>query len=177
MEKVTNPGRFPICATSSGVVGDQLLSYSVIWIAADWLTYQRNFPYFMKAVEATVRGLAQDGHRIVLIGKAPVIKGYDRRCRQKSITMPVLKCEYPSVPLPGDVTKVNAQLEAIAERVPGVSYYDANSFLCPNESCPMEDESGRLIYFDSSHLSLDASWRLGERIAATGVPAPFRRVD
>lgn len=177
MEKVTNPSKLAICEASSEVVGDRLPGYSVIWIAADWLTYQRKFPYFMTAFEATVRGLARDGRRVVLIGKSPVIEGYDRRCKQKSVVMPLLKCEYPSVPLSDDVTTVNAQLAAMARRVPGVSYFDANGFLCPNGYCPLEDDSGKLVYFDRSHLSLDASWRLGERIAASGVPGPFRRYE
>jgi hypothetical protein len=173
--KIVNANKLQDCEESAKLVASRLNQYDAIWIAADWRTYDRKSPDFMPAFEKTVRDLVHDGRRVVLIGKGPVIKGYDRSCRQKTVLMPLLKCEYPDVALSQDVVTVNADLAAIADRTPGVYYFDANGWLCPRGSCPMEDESGKLIYFDSSHLSLDASWRLGERIARSGVPAPFTK--
>jgi hypothetical protein len=129
----------------------------------------------MGAFESTVRDIVRAGRRVVIIGKAPVIPDYDRRCKQKAVMMPALNCEYPAVPLVDKVEQINARLTAFANDTPGVSYFDANAILCPNRSCPLLDESERLIYVDSTHISLDASWRLGAKIAATGVPTMFRR--
>ena len=128
----------------------------------------------MGAFESTVRDIVGEGRRVVIIGKGPVIPDYDRRCKQKAIMMPALKCEYQPVQLADSVDEINARLAAFARETPGVSYYDANAILCPDRTCPLLDESGRLIYVDNNHISLDASWRLGAKIVATGVPPMFR---
>jgi len=175
LEKIVNPRNLEKCSVSAKAVANHLHDYSEIWISADWLTYARKSEYFMPAFESTVRNLARDGRRIVLIGKAPVIQGYDRRCKQKAVTLPMLKCEYPSSPLTENVSKINSAMRDLASQIPNVSYFDANSVLCPNNVCPLQDDAGKLIYFDPSHMSLDASWRLGAKIIESEVPLPFRR--
>jgi peptidoglycan/LPS O-acetylase OafA/YrhL len=175
MARIVPANKLQACSASAAAVATHLFDYSVVWIAADWRTYDRISTHFVDAFEATVREIARDGRRVVILGKAPVIAGYDRRCRQKAVTMPFLECEYPDVPLPEDVVRINARLANIARAIPGVSYFDANTYLCPNGICPLNDEVGRLIYYDPTHISLDASWRLGARILDIGVPEPFRR--
>lgn len=174
MAKIVPANKLQACSASAAAVSTHLMKYSVVWIAADWRTYDRISTHFVGAFEATVRDIARDGRRVVIVGKAPVIAGYDRRCRQKAVTMPFLECRYPDVALPEDVVRINARMANIAQSIPGVSYFDANRILCPNGICPLIDESGRLIYYDPTHISLDASWRLGARILAGGVPEPFR---
>ena len=174
LEKIVNPNKIPECGPSLKAIKSHLSKYSDVWIAADWLTYDRKSDLFMGAFESTVRDIVREGRRVVIIGKAPVIPNYDRRCKQKAIMMPALRCEYQPVQLADKVEQINARLAAFAQDTPGVSYFDANATLCPNRSCPLLDESGKLIYVDSQHISLDASWRLGAKIVATGVPPMFR---
>jgi peptidoglycan/LPS O-acetylase OafA/YrhL len=175
LDRIVNANKLPECGASMEAIKSHLFKYSVVWIAADWLTYERKSDRFMPAFEATVRDIARDGRRVVIIGKGPVIPGYDRRCKQKAIMMPLLECEYPDAPLSEDVGKVNGRLAEMSRDIQNVSYFDANAILCPKNSCPLKDETGRLIYFDSSHISLDASWRLGATMVQFGVPPPFRR--
>lgn len=170
--------RLADCRSSAGVIAAELGKYEELWISADWIQYQARSPRFLDQFEAMVRARAGSGTRIVLIGKAPVIAGYDRHCWEKSVSVPWMNCKPQLVPLAPEVALMNSRLRQMADSVPNVAYFDANGFLCRQGVCSSVDQEGHRRYFDSSHLSLEASWRLGNEILrASGVPAAFRHAD
>ena len=59
---------------------------------------------------------------MILIGKAPVFYGFDRRCREKSVGFPLVQCSAAHAPVDDAVAQVNAALEEFAARSPGVRY-------------------------------------------------------
>ena len=61
-----------------------------------------------------------------------------------------------------------------ADSMPGVEYFDANEYLCPDRLCGVRGDDGLPRYFDSYHMSIPESWNLGSRIVASdGVPPIF----
>ena len=143
-------------------------------ISAAWTGYQSRSVGFLVQFEDTVRELLGRNQHVIILGRALIISGYDRRCREKAVSFPFVDCKAPPVPLPDNVVMINSQFQALAERYDGAEYFAANQHLCPGGICPIFDESGDPIYYDLGHLTLRASWQLGsEIIQAGGVPRPF----
>jgi hypothetical protein len=80
------------------------------------------------------------------------------------MSFPLITCDVPSVPIAKNVASANERLKNFALQTKNVEYYDFNKYLCPNGSCSVYDDNGKLMYYDSSHLSLSASWQLGNNI-------------
>ena len=88
-----------------------------------------------------------------------------------------MNCDVPPVPISEEVERVNSQLRMISKRYEGVEYFDANRYLCPDRICPVFDDSGEPIYFDTDHLTIKASWLLGSEIVRKeGVPRSFAAI-
>lgn len=169
--------RIADCQASSAVMLDAVRQYKVVIISANWTDYQSRSDRFLEVFYKTAEDLVQQGKRVILIGKAPIIGGYDRLCREKAVSYPGLDCHVDDVPLAPEVADINRQLKAFAERSDGVEYLDFNQHLCPDNICSSYDENGRLIYYDAYHLTLAASWDIGRDIVARGgVPFPFTKI-
>jgi peptidoglycan/LPS O-acetylase OafA/YrhL len=167
--------RLADCRHSLGLVRPLIESAPVVLIAANWPSYLDGEKRFLDAFFDTARDLAAQGKKIVLIGKAPVIPGYDRRCPEKALSYPLLRCDPMEAPPSAEIAAVNEQLRSFAASTPGVSFFDVTPFLCSPEACRSTEENGEPRYYDSGHLTLAASWRLGERILRQGgVPQPFK---
>ena len=55
-----------------------------------------------------------------------------------------------------------------------IEYYDINSFLC-REKCSPYDDKGNVLYFDKSHLEIQASWKIGKELFESGkMPELFK---
>ena len=166
--------RLPDCRDSSAVARQAINDFKTVVISANWLSYQNHSDQFLDAFFATVKTLEKEQRQVILIGKAPVFDHYDRCCQEKSLSYPLLTCPAFTSPLTEDVARVNAKLNAFAERFANVKYFDAAHYLCPHGACSAFDQSGRPSYYDASHLSMPASWALGKRILQQGgVPPPF----
>ncbi|MGE5386348.1 MAG: acyltransferase family protein [Betaproteobacteria bacterium] len=166
------------CRASVAALLPELRAADVVMISGAWTEYARHSGRFFDSLFATVRSLSESGKLVILMGKAPVIAGYDRRCREKALSYPMLECA-PSVSVPpaADVLEANARLKAFAVSTPNVAYYDVSPYLCHDGLCSALDASGHPLYYDPSHLSLAASWEIGDAIVhQEGVPEPFRRV-
>ena len=121
--------------------------------------------------------LASAGKLVILIGKAPEIDGYDRRCREKALSYPFLACPDYEVPIPPRVSEANAKLRTFAQTTPNVRYFDAIDYLCPHGTCPVVEPTGEPRYYDENHLTAAASAKLGAWIIAQqGVPAAFASI-
>lgn len=163
------------CPASLEIIKQNIANYQVVIISANWVKYYSVSEEFIKVFRKTVKQLADNNKLVILIGKVPVFRSYDRLCREKRIAMPFMKCEMtPPEPLNEKVAIVNEQLKSIAKSIPNVEYYDVIDILCPNGDCSAYDADGVPMYYDKSHLSLDASWKIGTRILEEeGLSAPF----
>lgn len=165
--------RLEDCRKFSAIMASALQHYPVIIISANWPAYQARSAQFLETFFETARSL-QHSH-IVLIGKGPVISGYDRLCREKQLSFPFVSCTTAEVPLAADIVDINRKLAEFAQQNKNIEYTDFNRHLCPDDMCSLYDSSGRVMYYDASHLSLPASWRVGQELVnEQGVPFPFR---
>ena len=159
------------CIASLAVVRPAIEKYPVVIFSSAWLFYGKGY---LDAAFGTVRRLVGEGKIVVLIGEAPWIPGYDRRCPEKALTYPFLACSRAPVPLTTKVAGVNAELRSFADHTPGVRYFEATSYLCPGGLCASHTASGEPVYFDETHLTQAASVELGrEIIAHDGLPRAF----
>lgn len=166
------------CERSRAITMAAVQKHDIVIISANWTFYQERSARFLDVFYDTVRSLTAAGKNVVLIGKAPVIDSYDRLCREKGISFPLVNCDVEDAIFPKNVADINAQLSLFAVQEDSVEYLDFNNYLCPNGICSAYDEDGLLVYFDSSHLALPASWRLGHQILETdGTPYPFNRMS
>lgn len=173
-ESFVDANRVDDCRKSLALVRSVLDKYSVVIIAASWTSYDEKSEEFLQATFDTVSALAKKGKLVILIGKAPIITGYDRVCREKSLKFPLLDCPQIKVELDRKVVEINERLRRFAEKTSNVNYFDANSYLCPSGICSSFDSEMEPIYYDSSHLTLKYSEKLGSKIIESeGVPKPF----
>ncbi len=164
--------RLADCRASRDVIWPRLTEYQIILIAADWTSYQSASDRFLPSFYATVDTLVDAGKHVILIGRAPVLPKYDGQCWEKALSFPFLNCDYSDVALDVEIISVNDQLRVKASTSPQISYYDANATLCPLNICAVIDSAGEQIFFNSTHLTLNASRKLGRRIVeSAGVPA------
>jgi peptidoglycan/LPS O-acetylase OafA/YrhL len=166
------------CVASLAILRPLLDRAQVVIISASWSEYQQRSASFLETFYATVSELAAQGKRVILIGKLPILSGFDRRCREKALKFPFVRCPDIQARLTPAVATINAELRHFARRMPQVRYFDANSYLCPDGTCSARTPDGEVLYYDPSHLSLAGSWKLGEWIVhSSGVPEAFDLVD
>jgi hypothetical protein len=144
-------------------------------LGGSWSTYQAVTPSFLSTLFAQVRGYAAQGKTVILLGKVPEIRAYDRLCRQKALRFPFKNCEFGGNPLTGEVAQVNAAIREFVAGTPNVRYFDLTASLCPDGMCSAYGPHHEHLYFDEAHLSMDGSWLVGRQIVqTTGVPDVFR---
>jgi len=166
------------CRASLETAWPWIQTFPVVFLGANWVNYAGFDAEFMDRLEETLLGMSGRGQQIVILGKVATIDGFDRLCRAKSIRYPGLTCVESASELDPALAQVNQRLARFAEATADVSYFDPNPILCAEGPCRASDESGRLLYFDFSHLSIYGSLQLGETILAReGVPIPFRIGD
>jgi peptidoglycan/LPS O-acetylase OafA/YrhL len=166
--------RLADCRASLLVAWPQLQRYDVIIMSAAWSEYERHGAGFLANEFATVRELTHAGKLVVLLGKVPMMPGYDRLCAEKALSFPFLACPAITAPLAADIASVNRALRTFAEQTAGVRYFDATALLCSHDMCSQLDPDGRNQYFDAGHLTIAASTRLGVRLLHdAGVPEAF----
>ncbi|MGD8631755.1 MAG: acyltransferase family protein [Gammaproteobacteria bacterium] len=152
--------------------------YKVIVISSAWIAYERRSDRFFDDFFMMVRDLVGRGKKVILLGEVPHVNAYDRVCAEKAVTLTWLQCDYADNLLSSDIAAANARLKAFSVETAGVDYYDIVDHLCPGGLCSAYDEAWNALYYDSTHLSLPASWEIGRRIIARAqlVPPPFAAI-
>lgn len=174
LDKYVTARRAEDCRYSNHLIWPVLKRYQTIIISASWTDYEELSHDFFEEFEMTIDLLEKSSTRIILLGKAPIIHDYDRLCREKALRIWFMNCTVRPVPLDDDVIVANDKLKSIAEGREKVWYFDANDYLCPDNVCSVKDPDGMIRYYDRSHLTLEASRRLGTSIIQdTGVPDAF----
>ena len=110
------------------------------------------------------------GQRVILIGKIPVIAGYDRHCLEKSLSVPGLECRVATAKASIELTSANVTLHSFADADARVEFFDPTPFLCPAGVCSTQDSNGKIIYYDRSHLTPYGSMLIASRILAGHLP-------
>lgn len=165
--------RLDDCRESNALISSELKRFPVIAVSAAWTSYQQRDSTFLSAIRDLAENLSARGHRVILIGKAHAIPGYDRRCEERALRIPLRQCAHES-DIDDAVEATNRLLKDIAEAIPNVAYFDANSSLCPNRVCRATTPEGLRLYFDATHLTVPGSSRLGRIVLETrGLPAEF----
>jgi peptidoglycan/LPS O-acetylase OafA/YrhL len=166
--------RLADCQESATLAKQAIGPFTTIIISADWSAYQRRSGDFLQTFFDTVNTLEKSGKHIILIGQIPIFQTYDRRCEEKALSYPALDCPTFSATLDTDVKQTNEKLRTFAASKSNVEYFDSAHYLCHQDRCSPFDAKGRPIYYDATHLSMSASWKLGETILQQyGVPKIF----
>lgn len=169
--------RIEDCRSSQILIQEVIAKTDVVIIAAAWNFYQQKSERFIEHFFESTQQLVNAGKTIILIGKIPEMDNFDRRCKEKSLSYPLLKCTAKKAPISQEVASINEKLREFALTNPRVHYFDATSYLCPNGLCSAYSTDGEQIYFDRSHLSMSGSWKLGQQIYATeGIPKAFASI-
>lgn len=176
--KFVEASRLADCRASNSLIWPYVQTFSTVVISANWPDYFERSDDFLSEFEEMLGVLESDGARVILIGKTPVFDGYDRLCEEKALRLSFIDCEVASVRLDASIISANEALMALARRLQNVDYFDANDYLCPNDVCEITDGRGVIQFYDKSHLTAEASIRLGESIVENdGVPSVFFASD
>ena len=167
--------RIADCRAASAIFRETIKEFPVVIVSASWGVYYERSAAFSNALLDTMQALTHQGKLVILIGKVPPIERFDRRCREKAVGYPFLECPQATAAPAAYVLEMNTALRDFAERNANVEYFDATAQLCPQNICSAVHADGTPKYYDPHHLTLPASWLLGEAIVAQfGVPHPFR---
>lgn len=161
------------CQLSSKASKQAFEQHATIIIGGSWTKYLEHAPTFLTDFTNMVSELVVSGKNVVILGKIPIIPSHDRYCREKALSTPFLVCKVEDVPVSKDVSFVNQYLLDYAAKTPNVWYFDVTEPLCPESTCSAYDDQGNLRYFDSGHLTLEASWKLGEHIVKADLTPKF----
>lgn len=171
-------GKEPDCEASRPIVSKAIDEHAVVIISANWTDYQRRSNVFMESFFETVRTLASKGKLIIILGKAPVISSYDRLCKEKKLSFPLMTCAPTSNKLSDDILQINEKMRFFAAETTNVKYYQITEYLCPAGQCSAFNLQAKPLYYDASHLSSSGSWEIGEAIYKNeGVPFPFTLIS
>ncbi|WP_186297543.1 acyltransferase family protein [Sedimenticola selenatireducens] len=172
----TNTKRIADCEHAISLISETLGSYKVIMISANWTGYAEKSPDFYQHLADTVEYITASGSHVILIGKAPILHGYDRLCREKALSYPIGSCRVEPVELAPEILNANQRLSAMATENELVEYIDFNSTLCEGV-CSAYDRNDKLLYYDSGHLSLPGSWSVGrELVDSNAIPQPLASI-
>ena len=165
------PRRARDCRASLAAGWPAVEHFPVVILGASWSTYDKASPAFFPAIADTVNRLLQRGAFVLLLGKMPTVEGYDARCPQKQLTFPFLSCPVLRRPLSDEVKAANTTLSGLARGHERVAYFDMTPYMCTDGGCQSIGSDGEPLYFDESHISMAASWKLGTEIMkANGMP-------
>ena len=167
--------RLEDCRKSLEIALGQLHKYKVLIIGASHTSYIKKSETYFNDFSSMILNLSKSGKRIVLLGKAPIFKGFDRKCMQKSLSMPFTNCKGVNGPITDEVNEANIKLMNLAKKSESISYFDVNDYLCRNNKCSPYENDNSVLYFDSSHIEMQASWTIGRNILSkTGIPAELK---
>jgi hypothetical protein len=157
------------CAQSQKAVERELNRFDTIILGAAWQGYARQAG-FEPDFRSTVAELRRRRHRVILLGQIPPIPGFDRRCEQKALKVPVLRCRDRSSNVETRPRPFNDVLKGLAGEMEGVTYFDIEDMICRNGTCSAYFGS-KPLYYDPGHLSMSGSWTVGRRLLKLhGVP-------
>jgi peptidoglycan/LPS O-acetylase OafA/YrhL len=176
---LANGGRFAqhasaaSCSAFNAAVVKRIADYPdmAVILGGGWPVYDR-MPGFRAELERTVKGLVEQGRRVVLLGKVPTFPGYNRDCEARKVKVADLDC-LRLARSRDKLPDINGFLMTLARETANVSYFAVREHICADGTC-VAYLDGKPLYFDSGHLSIDGSRRLGRALREAGrIPAAF----
>lgn len=162
------------CTDSHKVWKTAVAEADILIIGGTWNEYQQTSAKFLPMLEAQIREFSTAGKTVIILGKIPVIVGFDRLCQEKAIRYPLMHCDGGMNQLPEDVANINAKLRRFASETPNVRYFDVEAIICPDAKCSVRGITDENLYFDKHHLSVAGSRHVGQAILSlSGMPAAF----
>lgn len=152
------------CKKSQLVVSNELSKYDNLIIGASHTDYADNSDDYLTDFSSMVLNLSQSKKAILLLGKAPVFENFNRNCMKRSLSIPYMNCENVAAPISKKIQLMNNKLKELASLKDNIYYFDVNSYLCPHDICSPYGKTSEVLYFDSSHIEMKASWRIGQDI-------------
>ena len=67
-----------------------LADYQVIIISASWLNYQSKSSDFLTDFYHTVLHLTGKNKHVIILGKVPIIRSYNRNCMARALSLPLM---------------------------------------------------------------------------------------
>jgi hypothetical protein len=152
------------CSIYRSSVFDEAKKYDTVFVGGAWNIYFQK-KGFKEGFEKTVERLSRNVNHVVLLAKIPIFSSYNKDCEIRAIRIASLDCTMRfNNTLPADVS--NQFLREIAKKYNNVDYFDIREQLCKNGVCsPYLD--GRPAYYDSGHLSMKGSERIGKNMIAS----------
>jgi peptidoglycan/LPS O-acetylase OafA/YrhL len=172
--------RIDKCRKSLQKMKQVIDDYKVIIISSDWTSYHSQSENFLPIFFKTVETLREKGKLVILLGKVPHVGSYDRICKEKAISIPFIKCgSHEKEKMSEGIAIMNTRLKNFASTTKEVEYFDVVDYICNNGLCSSHDSNGEPLYYDPSHLSMPASWKIGNEIIerTSGVPYPFTLIN
>lgn len=153
------------CELSNREIVKIIGQYETVILAGSWNVHlKENGSLFTEEMQKSISELVQNGKRVILLGRVPGLKSFDRKCGLKSLKFKDMNCSDRAIVPRGRVQKVNAKIESIATSS-GALYFDINDILCKDDSCSGFLD-GQLIYFDPGHLNMSGSILIGTHLRA-----------
>jgi peptidoglycan/LPS O-acetylase OafA/YrhL len=146
-------------------------TFATVIMGGEWVAYDRD-PDFRPALQRTVRSISSAGVRVVLLAEVPIFPDYDRQCPARTMRLRVVDCRRRAEIADAGDFEVNSYVADLATRFPNVSFVSIRDLICRDGRCApyLGDEP---VYFNSSHLSMEGSWRLGGMLAGSPVGEPW----
>ena len=157
------PARVKDCEEGYPILSSLMDQHTHIIIGNSWSDYQKSNPNYLDTLFAEINPHITRGKRITFLLKVPVHDGYDRRCKQKQLSVKNMNCKVPDAPISESVFLTNKKIVEFASKHPNVDTIDISNLLCKNGMCSIYDENGLSQYYDRSHLNSESSHRLGKR--------------
>jgi len=137
---------------------EEAVKYDAVILGGNWSSY--NNEAFKTAFTSTVDTLAKSIKKVIVLGKIPLMPGYDKGCAQKSIKMPWIDCA-KKFKSSGDEVEINRFVKTLTDKYPNVHYFDIRHQTCKGTECSPYLE-GKPVYYDTGHLSMSGSKLIGE---------------
>lgn len=173
LDQFVDRKRIDGCIASMALARSKLLDYETIILAANWSYYADRSGQLFELLGDALDELSAAQKTIILVGKAPVLKHFDRYCAEKAVSNRLMNCKVEPVPLDPSIASTNRKLQSIAQQRANVFYMDFNDLLCSDGSCKVNWSDGTSIFFDRSHLSIETSRRLGQIMIEKGLLPTF----
>lgn len=172
-EITQSPANIKRCLASINEVEKRLHLYSTIVLAASWDSHLNKSETVKALLEKTIDRLRAQGKHVIILGQVPSFRDVNRKCQQKALKLQMVKCERFGERTDYGDTEANRYLAEMTADRPDVQYFNVKDQICRDGRCSAYLQ-GDLLYYDSRHLSMNGSWKLGRTVLqSVGLPKAF----
>ena len=158
------------CLRYRRVLINNIAQYDTIIVAGDWTDYDylaKN--EFRTLFRTSIKDMSQQVNRVVVIGKIPTFKNYSINCEKRSLKLN-MSCNSSRFNTVEKIQHhdVNEFIRDLTKEYDNVDYFDILSVVCKAGECS-PFIGGAPIYYDSGHLSMMGSYKVGSTIISNNL--------